>query len=722
MNYLKLAPICGLIFPTLAYADTNNPRSIYDLDLVELMDLQLVIAASGFEQKASKAPATITVITHQQWQARGARHLADVLAAVPGFHSGKPQIEYNHTRFIIRGLAGEASAQIKLLIDGEPFEFMQNSGLFVGLDFPLTGFERLEVVKGPGSAIYGADAFGGIINLVSFEHNKMPALLGVRTGSFNTHDIFGRADFNLGDSHFQWSFDYSRSDDDDNRLVNGDLQSTLDEAFATTASNAPGRIDDHYEVLSLLAKWQWQNLDIDYMTWRNFDVGLGGGIAQALDTDGHASIKVDLYKLSYDLSEWVSGDLTATVSYKQQKGVSYLKIFPSGAVLPIGADGNADFANPVGVTLFEDGFIGTPTQHGYSTTTRLTHLLPAGENHLLRWELGYEDQNFNPKERKNFGPGVLDGAVPVVNDNLTDVSGTPFSYLPNTDRYFYYLSLQDEWQLNPDLQLTLGLRYDDYSDFGSSTNPRLGLIWQASDAFTLKVFAGSAFRAPPISQLYVQNNPVATGNSELRPETVDTLETGFNFEYFINQNAIVSLNLFEYHAKDLIVYVFDEQQQANIANNFDEQKGRGGEFGLKYKPLNNLTLDLSYSRLLAQNQFGTAIADVPKSMATVGMNWQIDDNWQWNIQGKWIADRTRTSTDLRPNLPDYTLVNSRLQRSNIMPGLIPRFNGGLNSGLSVSLTINNVFDKEAREPSNGSIAEDYPLQGRQLLFEVSYRW
>ncbi|MFT4929211.1 MAG: outer membrane receptor for ferrienterochelin and colicins, partial [Phenylobacterium sp.] len=105
--------------------DSQELHSIYSLSLEELAQLSLVTAASGFEQKVSRAPATVTVITSEEWQAKGARLLSDVLATVPGFHVGKPQVDYTHNKFVIRGLSGFTSSQIKLLIDGEPLEFMQ---------------------------------------------------------------------------------------------------------------------------------------------------------------------------------------------------------------------------------------------------------------------------------------------------------------------------------------------------------------------------------------------------------------------------------------------------------------------------------------------------------------------------------------------------------------------------------------------------------------------
>ena len=699
--------ICLVVAPAL-YAEET--KLLFNMSLEELSKISVVYAASGFKQKTSKAPATVTVITNDELQARGARTLSDVLISVPGVHVSESQIQYNHKQFIIRGLSGDYSSQVKILIDGEPFYNMQSSGIANGFHLPLTSFKQIEVIKGPGSAIYGADAFAGIINLVSYQQNEMKTNVGGRIGSFDSYDLFAKHELFIGNSHLQLSFDYSKSNDDPERIINTDLQSVFDSIFATSASQAPGPIDEHYEVMSAMAKWRWHKLSLNYFTWRNFDMGLGGGIAQALDSKGSASTKHNQYLAKYDLSDYVDSNLIATFSYKNQWNQSFLNVFPAGSVLPIGADGNLDFSTPTTVALFSDGYIGTPSSGGNVTAYRLTHLFNINENHLFRWETGYERLKFNATERKNFGPSVLLGTETVVTGRLTDVSGTPYVYLPDVKRSFYYLSIQDEWQLQPNLQFTLGARYDNYSDFGARTNPRLGLIWQTSDALTMKFFAGTAIKAPSIAQLYSQNNPVGLGNSSLQSEKVETIETGMGLEYFVNENMLISASFYKYHARDLVKFVFDEEQRGNVAQNIGELKGKGAELSFKWKPYNNVSLDANYSVVQSENEASVDTPDIPRNMAYLGIAWQPSGNWSWNLNAKWVGNRVRAITDTRDKLASYTWLTSKLQLTDII------------KGVDAAIIINNALDTEAREPSNGSIADDYPQPGRQVLLEMNYRF
>jgi len=171
---------------------------------------------------------------------------------------------------------------------------------------------------------------------------------------------------------------------------------------------------------------------------------------------------------------------------------------------------------------------------------------------------------------------------------------------------------------------------------------------------------------------------------------------------------LFSLNLFKYQAKDLVGFVFQVERAGKEAQNVGEQRGKGTEFWLKWKPKNNITVDFNYSNLSATDERGQAIADIPQQMAYVSLNWLINDRWQWTIDGKWIADRDRAPLDLREKLPNYGKVNSKIERFNVI------------KGLDVAVIINNLFDRQTKDPSNGNIAEDYPLSGRQVILEMNY--
>lgn len=707
---LRASPLLLLFAANVGANESVKQPSIYDLTLKELLSVKVITAASGYEQKLQRAASNATVITPEEWQAMGAVTLSDLINTVSGAHVTRSTISYLHNIFAFRGLGGSFNEQIKLLLDGQPMEFAQSSGRFPGFNLPLSLFKRVEIIKGPGSAVYGADAFAGVINLVSYGGEKQPKSVQLLQGSVNTSGLSIHQNFAFNDHKVNFALDYLRSDDDQGRIVERDFQSQLDELLSTNASLAPGPMDEHYEVLSLLAQWQWHQFSLDYQTYRNFDMGLGVGIGQSLDTAGHDSYFFDRWTIKWSPKDLVkNGFFDVNYSYNIGKNNSQLHIFPSGTVLPIGSDGNINFVDAVGFTHFTDGLIGTPSARRITQDLHMTHIFNWDE-HKTRWQVGYNHLNFRALEQKNFGPGILDGTQDIVDGTLIDVTHTPWVYLPHTTRSYYYLSLLDEWDINQQWILNLGGRLDRYSDFGSTVNPRMSLHYQYSTDFLVKLFFGSAFRAPSVSELYGQNNPVGVGNPDLGPEGVNNLEVGANIDYLVNDNLFIKLNIFNYKARDLINYRFVPDLNTNVAQNLGEQQGNGGELSLRWKPIKDITFNAHYSWSNAQNEVGDKVEDYPNDMVYVDFNWRIKPNLQWLINSKWVNNRARVSTDSRPAIANYNMVNSHIAYSDLIPGM------------TLSITAKNLFDSDIRHPSSGSIVNDFPMPGRQWIFKVQYRY
>ena len=152
---------------------------------------------------------------------------------------------------------------------------------------------------------------------------------------------------------------------------------------------------------------------------------------------------------------------------------------------------------------FPNGIIGNPEVWERHLRYNLTRCIFTGfDSHTIRSGIGYTHQEiYKVKDERNFSP-----LAPGV---LTDISDTPFAFLPEKHRNNSFVFLQDVWQLSNDWELTAGLRYDDYNDFGDTWNPRLALVWAARHDLTAKLLYGEAFRAPSFAEFRNQNNPVA---------------------------------------------------------------------------------------------------------------------------------------------------------------------------------------------------------------------
>ena len=194
-------------------------------------------------------------------------------------------------------------------------------------------------------------------------------------------------------------------------------------------------------------------------------------------------------------------------------------------------------------------------------------------NHRLRVGSGVYYAKLRVNETKNYGPGVIDGTVPVIDGTLTDVTGTSNIYIEPKNRTNYFAFLQDEWTFARDWSTTLGLRYDHYSDFGNTLNPRAALVWQTKYNLTTKLLYGRAFRAPSFAELYAINNPIRLGNANLRPETIDTLEMAFDYQPTFDINT--KFNFFTYKIRNQISLVSLTGGSTFTSDNTGQQDGDG---------------------------------------------------------------------------------------------------------------------------------------------------
>ncbi|WP_455755604.1 TonB-dependent receptor plug domain-containing protein [Sulfurimonas sp.] len=681
-----------------------------DLDIMDSLSmeemLELTISTStGTDKPLSLAPAIATVITDKQIAQSSARTLDELLERVPGLNVYNAIGDLSGY-FDIRGIRTKYNPQVMILMNGTTMQGLKFNNPVTGLNIPLTSVKRIEIMRGPGSVIYGANAFSGVINIITkdaqYLNGKSEA--GVRYGSFNTKELWVNHGAIEEDFSYAINFSYMSSDGDDNRKMKKDFQTLNDNAFGSSASLAPGSLNTNYERYNLNANFVKDDFEFNFWLSLLDDGGTGTGIANALDNSGKTEYKRmhgDLYyhqKIDDELK------LEHKIALSYQTLDTYLYVFPAGARLPIGTDGN--FGGPFsGFVTFSDGYIGTPTETEKTSGYEATLMIESFENHQLRLSAGYWYGELDASASANFGPGIIDGTVSPIDGTLTDQTGSSSIYMPNVDRKKYFVSIQDEWSLKNNLILTAGVRYDHYSDVGSSVNPRLALVWQTSNALTSKLLYGRAFRAPSFVELYAQNNPVGNGNSNVEPETIDTYELAF--DYYPNSKVRTSTNLYYYYAKNLIDAV------GSSIGNVGQQKGHGLEFELNYQPNSTISINADYAyRYTKVVSTGQEVADAPKHLAHTGINWNFTKKWTADAELFWVGDRKRTPSDTRDRVPSYSIVNLSLTNQ-------------INKSLILNLSARNLFDKDIYNPSPASTLgelDDFQLPTRSIFAELRYRF
>lgn len=694
--------------PAYSFAQ-SNVATLYKDELALFGGEETISIATGTAKPIYLAPSVATVLTYDDIKNMGARTLDEALESVPGLHVSISSVDRLNSVYSIRGIHTGQNPQVLMLMNGVPLTHIFTGGRAGTFRLPIENIQRVEIIRGPGSALYGADAFSGVINVITKTADDIGGGgVGFRAGSFKSRDAWAQYANNIGEWKLAFSLELSKSDGDNSRIISSDAQTTFDGLFGTNASLAPGPLETRYDIANTRIALTNNTWDISLWNWRQDDGGLGSGGGQALDSTGGQDVDQTLFHVKYK-HDFSKHDLRLAADFSHLSLVqdTNFNIFPSTTRLPIGSDGNVNFTSPSGLVDFTNGLKGNPSTNEKTTSLNFNIDYSGLYNHRVRLGTGYKTQETRTDEKKNFGPSVIDGTVSPINGNLTNVSGTPFVFLQDTDRHIWYALLQDEWGFAPDWELTAGVRYDDYSDFGSTVNPRLALVWSTTQYFTSKLLYGEAFRAPSFAQQFSINNPVIIGNSDIDPETIQTLEVAF--DYRPRSNLKTQLNLFKYKIKDLIEFVPDANGNSSTAQNARDQDGYGFEWEGEWKATSQLLLSSNYAWQHSKDSSTNArIADAPRQQFQLSALWNINSSLDMGIQSYWISDRPRASADTRSDIDDYTWTNLTLRYKQHK------------SNWEAAATIRNLFDNNAKEPSGTFIPNDFPLEERSIFAEFRY--
>ena len=660
---------------------------------------EMVEIATGIKTQIYKAPAVANVYTAEKIKNMGAMDIDDVLETVPGLHISRFSNTYLPI-YTFRGVHSKYNPQVLMLINGIPITnaFLGNRNQNWG-GMPVEAIARIEVIRGPGSAVYGADAFSGVINIITKNADDIKKNgVGVRAGSLSTQDAWLTVAGSNNDLKYSAVLEYHKTDGSE-QIIETDAQTRWDNIFGSSASLAPGQVSLGTENIDFRGELNYLDWTLRAGLQKRENLGLGTGLAGALDPGANKASERKNFDLSYSHQFSNDWQLDAQVSYLDtSQDIDQYLIFPKGAF------GGA----------FPNGFIGNPEVWERHTRASVTGLYSGLENHTVRVGSGYRKGDmYKTKETKNFGLGP-DGNPIDPTGPLVDVSDSPYVFLKERDRTNTYAFIQDVWNFSNDWELTAGLRYDDYSDFGSTTNPRLALVWSTTLNLSTKLLYGKAFRAPSFADTGNINNPIALGNPNLKPEEMETIELSFNYHPQSDFGAVVSF--YNYKWTDIIQFIPDEGQSSSTAQNFGEQVGYGAEIEVNWLITNSLNLTSNYSWSKAtNNDTEQDVAFVPGSQFYLQLDWKIQDDLSANVKNNWVMGRERDSADLRDKVDDYIMtdLSLRWRLSNV--------------NVELTLIARNIFDVDAREPSlnNGAVVNiinDLPLQERTFFGELRYEF
>jgi iron complex outermembrane receptor protein len=645
---------------------------------------QAVALAMGYTQPLFEAPSTATVLTREDFRAFDVRTLREALELVPGYIVSTS--DGRDTVTTVRGI----TSRTLVLIDGvpvsgtllQPFQSYEN--------ILLQNVQRLEIVRGPASSLYGADAVAGVVNVITRTATHDQREAGIAGGSLDTYEAWYLQPFKLGSAKFGLYLG-GRSTDATDAVIKADSQSFVDRIARTMASRAPGRLPSHRDQVEARVDAELGNwtLRAHYSNVFNWQTALAAALTEQSTLDAQLYGATILYRLA--ASSILQIDTVMDFSRADQPA--------EGDLFPPGAFGGA----------FPDGVL---TEFSFGNTRlrgETTGLFTGWERSTIRVGAGALRNEFRLNgEKRNFL--VRSGRI-IPTGTFGPVTSQP--QLPSVNQDNYYVYVQDQWLLARDISLTAGVRTDEYSDFGSTTNPRLALVWNTGPNTTLKLLYGRAFRPPSINESYSEGVFTAAGKRSLNPTTLESTEASINIR---TGRTTTTLTGFVFRQDDLIQIIPDRTAPRGTA-----YTNRGTETGNGAEVESTVALPLGikfHAGYAYQERHGDSVRDNvnlrfgASHAVNMDLTWQIGSDWKLGLRSISLFDRERAAADPRRDANDYTILNAAVTRENI---------GGI---LDLSVSVRNALDEGAKDQSDSAenIPGDIPRPGRTALISVSARW
>jgi len=659
-----------------------------------------VITASRVMEEIKKAPASITVITDRQIRQMGAKDLSDVLRAVPGFD---PYFSYNGAfLFGVRGGWRVPSNNVLIMVNSHPInDVFGGSFSWVNETLIIDNIKRIEFIRGPGSALYGASAFHGVINVITKEGEDIDGFeLTARGGSWDTQQynlLYGKT---FSELEVAFNLNYFKTHGF-RGLIEEDFQTWIDQQTAPIgippASLAPGRTSGDEEKYDVALNLKFKGFTFD---GRYFDreQDLPVGSQAALNNKSITSPKNYYLSLGYETSIWKGWNLSGKVYKNHVEHFWDWQVFPPGAV--IGTPITPTY--PYGIAIMPNGMLTQWTGENSRMGLEIQATYKPTDSNTVVAGATYEEQKagYDQKLNANHLP------IPNPPEEITPLPSLQrwldIWLPPSKKRNFKAVFLEDIWDITQDLRLTAGVRYDRYSDFGSEISPSVGLTWEYIKGYDLKLLYGHAFRAPSHLELYALDG----GNPDLDPETIDTYEISLGADFTSSFSGRITL----FHKEEEDIIFPDEGDFTNQSKARDQ----GFEVEAKYDFGKGTYISGYYEYISVKSGPGYS-SYLAQLMANVRLSRYLNFNADCNY---WDGINRLNPEDQRDDPSSLTLVNATLIAKKFLKGY---------EGVELRASVYNLFDKDwssdmpdVTDDGSPRIPNDLPIPGINYLLEIKY--
>jgi outer membrane receptor for ferrienterochelin and colicins len=609
---LLLAVVAVSIFPLPVAAQPlasvnpgDRPPAQDDLSLQQLLAAEVVSTASKFPQEVREAPAAITIVTAEEIRRYGHRTLADVLRSVRGLYT---TYDRNYSYIGVRGFArpGDYNTRVLLLIDGQRVNDAVYDMAPIGTDFLLdvSLIDRVEVIRGPGSSLYGTSAFFAVINVITRSGGQQR---GVRA------DVVG---------------------------------GTLGAAGATVSYGR--QFGGSHEFLLSAAAQRSDGADL--LTFPVF-AGIGSGAVEARGLDRDSS--------SGTFGSIAIGRLAVRGAF-----VSRRKHVPTAAFDTVlgddrfVTDDHRGYLHATYDGTLGRGWLGTARaaydHYGYQGVYPYDYGLPQA---VVQWDAA-ESQSLSGEltARRRVGRAHLVSVGAEVRRQLQnrmwtlDEMGGQFDVSRPATIVGVYA--QDEIRLNSWALVNAGLRLDRYPSFGAHVTPRAGLVLLPRPATAVKLLYGRAFRAPNPYELYYYPPP---DGGELRPETIRSSE--LVWEESLSTRVRSSLSLFTYDVSDILQLRTFEPigfEEPYAFANEGHVRARGIESEVELRLTARVSARASHAFVRTRHRATNEIvSNSPQHLTKMALQLPLAP-LTLGLEGHYVGARTTTSGE---RLPGFFLQN-----------------------------------------------------------------
>ncbi len=673
-----------------------------EMALLALLDDQTEIATKT-KINADFVPGMVTILSGDDLERKGIHTVWQALGTVPGM---EVTIDQTGARVVkVRGIGGAfASGNLKIMLNKVAMNSALTAQAQPVMNMPIEQIERIEIVRGPGSAVHGEHAYAGVVNVISKKTTKN-IFAGV--GGNKDRLVGGTYVWGEKDSNYSASLNMAFSKTDGEQTHNATDALFLNGAAIGMSqagvSNAPGSSREdrgyssvlfNFNIADYQLKVQWLNEERE-----NFFGTLNVLPAADDDLQHENDFKtIDLSK-KYSWSDTLSADV-------QLGWLEFTNDFDI-MVLP---EGFSIWHFPTFPLTLDNGYFANGRYKEDKFYAGMDLFWQVSEQHNLLFGLDYSQTSVKEAwQETNVHPnGSPSGAQSFPLDEKQKFYFEDGLNWPSESkkRKLTSVTLQDEYKPLESLLITAGVRYDDYSDVGNNISPRIAAVYHLSEKHILKGQYAEAFRPPTFYE--------TSWTPDIDPQTINTFDLGYTYKTTTN---VIRLTLF--HSK------LDNVINALPLLGFENSNGatvKGAEFEASHAF--NTEFSTNFNLSYAKNKDDLTGEPIPRTtdwLSNIDFRYQPSSQYDLTLRYQYVGEQYREVNDPRDELDAYGTVD-----------ISANFLDFFSKGLTIQLGIDNLFDEDVRYPapmvtdvlgvSYPSYQDDYPREGRRWWLRLKYQF